>query len=80
MTKYKVLRSYPTVEVYDVEAENEEQAVELIKSDSFKYLRDSFDGDYGDEICVYENKTASDIITILYGASEESEGVKDEPN
>jgi len=60
MTKYKVLRSYPTVEVYDVEAENEKQAVELVTSDSFKYFRDSFDGDYDDEICVTEKKEVND--------------------
>ncbi len=56
MSKYEVLRSYPTVEVYDVEAENEEQAIKLVKSDGMEYFRDSFDGDYDDQITITEQE------------------------
>ena len=44
--KYKVLRSYTICEVHEVEADDEDAAIQLVEGGATDYFVNSYDGDY----------------------------------
>lgn len=52
MPKYQVIRSYDVVEIYEVEADNEDHAIE-IAFDPENHVR-TYDGPYDDSVGVSE--------------------------
>jgi len=51
-TKWHVMKSYTVVEVHEVEAVDEDAALEKVREGKEDYFLKSFDGDYDNEITV----------------------------
>ena len=46
MPKFNLLRSYTVVESHEVEAKNEDEAIQIIEKGSVETHQKSYDGDY----------------------------------
>ena len=56
--KYEILRSFDTVEVWHVEASNEDEAIEIFLDKGVHHR--TFDGPYDDSVSVAEIKESDD--------------------